>query len=104
MKILKIFLFVLLNFYFIQSNEQTFNNALADLEDLESYIKEYITEKSYKETSLTHLIVCYIRLGAYTSGNWELTGNIPEDLAEYKYHQRTKKMKHQQGILKNMEK
>ena len=83
MKILKIFLFFLLNFYFIQSEEQTFNNALADLEDLESYIKEYITEKSYKETSLTHLIVCYIRLGAYTSGNWELTGNIPEDLAEY---------------------
>ena len=84
MKILKIFLFILLNFYFIQSEDEIFNNALADLEDLESYIKEYITEKSYTESSLTHLIVCYIRLGAYKSNEWTIAGGqIPNDLAEY---------------------
>ena len=84
MKILKIFLFILLNFYFIQSEDEIFNNVLEDLEDLESYIKEYITEKSYTESSLTHLIVCYIRLGAYKSNEWTIAGGqIPNDLAEY---------------------
>ena len=84
MKILKIFLFILLNFYFIQSEDEIFNNILEDLEDLESYIKEYITEKSYTESSLTHLIVCYIRLGAYKSNEWTIAGGqIPNDLAEY---------------------
>ena len=84
MKSLKIFLFILLNFYFIQSEDEIFNNVLEDLEDLESYIKEYITEKSYTESSLTHLIVCYIRLGAYKSNEWTIAGGqIPNDLAEY---------------------
>ena len=84
MKSLSIFLIVILSFYFIRSDEEIFNKVMNDLEDLETYIKEYITEKSYTQSSLTHLIVCYIRLGAYSSSEWQMAGGeIPNDLAEY---------------------
>ena len=84
MKSLSIFLIVILSFYFIRSDEEIFNKVMNDLEDLESYIKEYITEKSITQSSLTHLIVCYIRLGAYSSSEWQIAGGqIPNDLAEY---------------------
>ena len=84
MKMLNIFLIVILSFYFIRSDEEIFNKVMNDLEDLETYIKEYITEKSYTQSSLTHLIVCYIRLGGYSSSEWQIAGGeIPNDLAEY---------------------
>ena len=82
MKILYIILLISINL--IQSNEETFNKIIEDLQNLETYIKEYIKEKSYKDSSLTHLIVCYIRLGAYSSSEWSIAGGqIPEDLASY---------------------
>lgn len=84
MKVLNILVLLILNFYFIKTDEEIFNQAMNDLEDLESYIKEYITEKSYTGSSLTHLIVCFIRLGAYSSSEWQIAGGeIPTDLVEY---------------------
>ena len=49
------------------NKDETFDKMINDLSNLEEYIKEYIKEKSYTERSLTHLIVCYIRLGSYTT-------------------------------------
>ena len=84
MKVLNILVLLILNFYFIKTDEEIFNQAMNDLEDLESYIKAYITEKSYTGSSLTHLIVCFIRLGAYSSSEWQIAGGeIPTDLVEY---------------------
>ena len=83
MKILFILLFVTIN-CIIPKNEDSFDQVMKDLENLEKYIKEYITEKSYTDSTLTHLIVCYIRLGAYTSTEWGIAGgSIPDDLASY---------------------
>ena len=57
---------------------------MEDLENLETYIKEYKKEKSYIGSSLTHLIVWYIRLGAYSSSEWSIAGGqIPDDLSSY---------------------
>ena len=79
-----LFILLLISIHFIQPNEVTFNKVMEDLENLETYIKEYIKEKSYTGSSLTHLIVCYIRLGAYSSSEWSIAGGqIPEDLAIY---------------------
>ena len=78
------FILLLISIYFIQSNEETFNKKMDDLENLKAYIKEYIKEKSYTGSSLTHLIVCYIRLGAYSSSEWSIAGGqIPDDLSSY---------------------
>ena len=83
MKALFIFLFVTIT-CFIQKNEISFEQVMTDLENLEKYIKEYIKEKSYTGSSLTHLIVSYIRLGAYTTDEWSVAGGlIPDDLASY---------------------
>ena len=69
---------------FIQKNEVSFEQVMTDLENLEKYIKEYIKEKSYTDSTLTHLIVSYIRLGAYTTNEWSVAGGlIPDDLASY---------------------
>jgi hypothetical protein len=77
----------ILSFLFILSIKNTeldFSNVMTDLSNLETYIKEYISEKSCKDYSLTHLIVCYIRLGAYTSSEWSLVGgSLPSDLVSY---------------------
>ena len=60
-----------------------FENAIENLADLEKYIKEYIKEKKPSQT-LTHLITCYIRLGAYTGTEWTIAGGtVPNDLSEY---------------------
>ena len=83
MKALFILLFVTIT-CFIQKNEISFEQVMTDLENLEKYIKEYIKEKSYTGSSLTHLIVSYIRLGAYTTDEWSVAGGlIPDDLASY---------------------
>ena len=83
MKVLFILLFVTITCN-IQKNEDSFEQVMTDLENLEKYIKEYITEKSYTGSTLTHLIVCYIRLGAYTTDEWNVAGGlIPDDLATY---------------------
>ena len=79
-----LFILLLISIHFIQPNEVSFNKVMEDLENLEAYIKEYINEKSYTGSSLTHLIVCYIRLGAYSSSEWSIAGGqIPDDLASY---------------------
>ena len=84
MKVHSLLLLMILNLYFIKTDEELFDKAMNDLEDLESYIKEYIKEKSYTGSSLTHLIVCFIRLGAYSSSEWQIAGGeIPNDLVEY---------------------
>ena len=82
MKVLYIFLFVSISC--IKLNDITFEKVITDLGNLESYIKEYMKEKSYSQTSLTHLIVAYIRLGGYSTKEWTIAGgSIPDDLAEY---------------------
>ncbi len=78
------FILLLISIHFILPKEETFNKIMEDLENLETYIKEYIKKKSYTGSSLTHLIVCYMRLGAYSSSEWSIAGGqIPEDLASY---------------------
>ena len=68
----------------LQINTDNYEKMIIDLENLENYIKQYITEKSYTSSSLTHLITCYIRLGAYTTTEWTAVGGeIPDDLASY---------------------
>ena len=82
MKILYILLFISISC--LELNDETFDKILTDLKNLENYIKEYIQEKSYTETTLTHLITCYIRLGAYTTEQWNLVGGkLPDDLTSY---------------------
>ena len=82
MKIILALLFLFINS--LQINTDNYEKMITDLENLENYIKQYITEKSYTSSSLTHLITCYIRLGAYTTTEWNLVGGvIPDDLASY---------------------
>jgi len=60
-----------------------FETAMKDLENLEKYITEYKKEKSPTQ-SLTHLIVCYIREGAYDTMEWTIAGGAnPQDLPDY---------------------
>jgi hypothetical protein len=60
-----------------------YEEVLQDLKNLEKYIREYIKEKSPSNT-LTHLITCYIREGAYTGTSWTIAGGtIPSDLPQY---------------------
>lgn len=75
---------ILLCLYFIYGIEPVdFNTALTNLENLEKYIRTYKEEKSCTQT-LTHLIVCYIREGAYTGSSWKIAGgSIPSDLPNY---------------------
>ena len=82
MKLLYILLFISISC--IQINDISFDKVMTDLENLEKYIKEYIKEKSYTEKTLTHLIVCYIRLGGYSTTEWTVAGgSIPDDLVDY---------------------
>ena len=76
-----ILLFFLIYIQGFSSN--TFEIIITNLNDLEKYIKQYIEEKSPSQ-SLTHLITCYIREGAYTENEWIIAGGtIPEDLPQY---------------------
>ena len=60
-----------------------FEEVLTNLKNLEKYIREYIKEKK-PSNSLTHLITCYIREGAYTGTAWGIAGgSIPTDLPQY---------------------
>ena len=82
MKVIYILLFIFISCS--QKNNDDFAKIMTDLSNLETYIKEYVSEKSYTESSLTHLIVCYIRLGAYTTKEWTIAGGkLPEDLVSY---------------------
>ncbi len=64
-------------------NSVEFETVITDLENLEEYIRLYIKEKN-SQYSLTHLITCYIREGAYTEVEWTIAGgSIPEDLSQY---------------------
>ena len=81
MKLLYLLLFIFINCILKKDN---YEKMISDLENLEKYINEYIHEKSYINSTLTHLIVCYIRIGGYTSKEWEAVGGIiPEDLPSY---------------------
>ena len=65
-------------------NDENYEKMLKDLYNLENYIKEYIKEKSYTNSTLTHLIACYIRIGVYTDKEWEPVGGLlPDDLVSY---------------------
>ena len=65
-------------------NDENNEKMLKDLYNLENYIKEYIKEKSYTNSTLTHLITCYIRIGVYTDKEWEPVGGLlPDDLVSY---------------------
>ena len=81
MKLLYIFLFFTISC--LQLNDDSFEKVLTNLENLETYIKDYKNEKP-SATTLTHYIVAYIRLGAYTTAEWSIAGgNIPDDLITY---------------------
>ena len=81
MKLLYIFLFYTISC--LQLNDDSFEKVLTNLENLETYIKDYKNEKP-SATTLTHYIVAYIRLGAYTTAEWSIAGgNIPDDLITY---------------------
>ena len=82
MKLLYILLFISISC--INIRDISFEKVITDLENLENYIREYISEKSYTAKSLTHLIVCYIRLGAYSTTEWSIAGGtLPDDLVPY---------------------
>lgn len=79
MRIINIF-FLSIIFFYIKSVD--FNEAMENLEILEEYIKLYYnTNKQY---TITHLITCYIREGAYTGSSWSIAGgSIPSDLSQF---------------------
>ena len=80
---MKTIIFNILLIIFVKIKSVDFNEVISNLEILETYIKSYKTEKNNKD-SLTHLIVCYIREGAYTGSSWDIAGgSIPSDLDEY---------------------
>ena len=61
----------------------TFDQALNNLNKLESYISEYKTEKSSSKP-LNELILGFIRQGKYDDTTWSIVaGSIPKDLLPY---------------------
>ena len=82
MKLLTAFLLVTISC--IQINDESFEKVMTDLENLEAYIREYRGENKNIYSPLTHLIVCYIRLGGYSTQEWAIAaGSIPEDLEPF---------------------
>ena len=76
-------IYLLIFLFYIQCASTDFLKVIKDLKNLEIYIRQYIEEKSPSQ-SLTHLITCYIREGAYTEVEWMIAGGlIPEDLPQY---------------------
>jgi len=83
MKLLFLFM-IFITITCIEINDENYEKVLKDLYNLENYIKEYIKEKSYTNSTLTHLITCYIRIGVYTDKEWEPVGGLlPDDLVSY---------------------
>ena len=94
---------VLLYLFFQNISTVTFSEALSNLALLESYIKEYKTEKS-KSTALNHLILCYIREGVYSSSEWSIAGgSSPSDLDTYIKNKDTEKGTNAQLVRKYRE-
>ena len=61
----------------------TFDQALNNLNKLESYISEYKTEKSSSKP-LNELILGFIRQGKYDDTTWSIVaGSVPKDLLPY---------------------
>ena len=80
---MKSFILFLLFLYIQNINSVTFSEALDNLEILESYIQEFKNEKK-PSASITHLVTCYIREGAYSSTEWSIAGgSSPTDLDAY---------------------
>ena len=77
------FIYLLILIVYIYNASADFSKVMKDLKNLEIYIRQYVEEKSPSQ-SLTHLITCYIREGAYTEVEWMIAGGlIPEDLPQY---------------------
>ena len=80
---MKIILLYFLSIIFQSIKTVDFTEALNNLKILEEYIKEYKTQNNINN-SLTHLIVCYIREGAYTGSSWTIAGgSIPSELSTF---------------------
>ena len=80
MKLMPAFLLVL---FFQSVFSVTFSEAIINLRKLESYIKQYKTEKK-STASLTHLITSYIREEKYKGTAWSIAaGSAPKDLHQY---------------------
>ncbi len=80
MKLMPAFLLVL---FFQSVFSVTFSEAIINLRKLESYIKQYKTEKK-STVSLTHLITSYIREEKYKGTAWSIAaGSAPKDLHQY---------------------
>ena len=88
-------------FLFIQNiNSITFSDALDNLEILESYIEQFKAEKK-PSASVTHMITCYIREGAYSSSEWTIAGgSLPNDLDAYIKEKDTEHGTNAQGVKK----
>ena len=83
MKLISIYIILFASIICKQQNTD-FEKVMTDLENLEKYIRDYMDEYSYKDKTLTHLIVCYIRLGAYTTQEWTIAGGeLPDNLTTY---------------------
>ena len=100
---MKSFTLILL-FLFIQNiNSITFSDALDNLEILESYIEQFKAEKK-PSASVTHMITCYIREGAYSSSEWSIAGgSVPTDLDAYIKEKDTEHGTNAQGVKKYRE-
>ena len=80
---MKTLIFLLFLIYIHGLEVTDFSTIMTDLENLEKYIGEYITEKSSTQ-NLIHLLTCYIREGAYSGTEWTIAGgSIPNDLPQY---------------------
>ena len=74
---------IILLLFFQTIYSVSFSEAILNLRKLESYIKQYKTEKK-SSVSLNHLILSYIREGKYTGSAWSIAaGSAPKDLVEY---------------------
>ena len=80
MKLMSAFLLIL---FFQSIFSVTFSEVIINLRKLETYIKQYKTEKK-STVSLTHLITSYIREGKHTGTAWSMAGgSAPKDLHQY---------------------
>ena len=80
MKLMSAFLLIL---FFQSIFSVTFSEVIINLRKLETYIKQYKTEKK-STVSLTHLITSYIREGKHTGTAWSTAGgSAPKDLHQY---------------------
>ena len=80
---MKIILLYFLSIIYQNIKTVHFTESMYNLKILEEYIQEYKSQNNINN-SLTHLITCYIREGAYTGTSWTIAGgSIPSGLSTF---------------------